>query len=187
MMRYFTPELFMQFNSFDPEEAERADEAWDKAETAYKEQVERIREAWPESVRKLSSLCLHDTDVLSREEQFVLMEPFPEGPGAFRHTYPFWTAIAGVSVRQGDEILTLFYVLADRMKVREAPDGWRFSRLREHWLYDEVDFLCDNHGPFVHRILLSTGVTLEIPFTGVGFHKIPLPLTTGESHGKQSA
>jgi hypothetical protein len=34
-MIYFTPELYMQFNSLDPEEAESADTAWDQAETAY--------------------------------------------------------------------------------------------------------------------------------------------------------
>jgi len=46
-MNYFTPELYQQFNSFDVDAAERADEAWDRAELAYKERLATIRERLP--------------------------------------------------------------------------------------------------------------------------------------------
>src|SRR3954449_5949881 len=68
VMNYFTPQLYQQFNSFDAEEAERADEAWDRAEAAYKERLARIREHMPSAVVKLSELCLHDALVVSRGE-----------------------------------------------------------------------------------------------------------------------
>src|SRR5262249_44883135 len=55
-MRYFTPELYQQFNSFDVDEAERADEGWDRAEAAYKERLARIREHLPSQVVRLSEL-----------------------------------------------------------------------------------------------------------------------------------
>jgi len=42
---------------------------------------------------------------------------------------------------------------------------------QEQWLYDEVDLMNDHRGPFVHRILLSTGITLEIPFVSVIIHR----------------
>ena len=57
-MKYFTPELYQQFNSFDVDEAERADEAWDRAEVAYKERLASIRRQMPSQVVRLSELCL---------------------------------------------------------------------------------------------------------------------------------
>ena len=56
-----------------------------------------------------------------------------------------------------------------------GPEGWRFSKLQEQWLYDEVDMLDDSRGPFIHRILFSTGVTLEIPFVSVIIHRFTVP------------
>src|SRR2546423_184413 len=68
-MKYFTPELYQQFNSLDKEVAERADKAWDHAEIAYRERLAHIREGMPSEVVKLSQLCLHDALVVSREER----------------------------------------------------------------------------------------------------------------------
>jgi hypothetical protein len=61
---------------------------------------------------------------------------------------------------------------------REAPEGWRFSKIQEQWLYDEVDQMDDLRGPFVHRIMLSTGITLEIPFVSVIIHRFTVPAVT---------
>jgi hypothetical protein len=57
-------------------------------------------------------------------------------------------------------------------------EGWRFSKLQEQWLYDEVDMMNDRKGPFVHRILFSTGITLEIPFVSVIIHRFTVPAVT---------
>src|SRR5205085_5943268 len=78
-MKYFTPELYQQFNSFGVDEAERADEAWDRAEAAYKERLASIRNHMPSPVVKLSELCLHDALVVSRVEQAQ-----PNGPYSFQ-------------------------------------------------------------------------------------------------------
>jgi hypothetical protein len=43
----------------------------------------------------------------------------------------------------------------------------------------------DHNGPFIHRILLSTGVTLEIPFVSVIIHRFTVPVVT--KMAKQSA
>ncbi len=177
-MKYFTPELYQQFNSFDVAEAERADEAWDRAETAYKERLASIRPYMPSQVVKLSELCLHDALVVARGEQAQ-----PECPGPY--PFPLWTAVAIVSVTLGDEVVSLIYGLRDHVMLREAPEGWRFSKLQEQWLYDEVDLIGDGQGPFVHRILFSTGVTLEIPFASVIIHRFTLPAAANVA--KQSA
>jgi hypothetical protein len=185
-MKYFTPELYQQFNSFDLDEAERADEAWDRAEAAYKERLARIREQMPSQVVRLSELCLHDALVVARVEQAE-----PAGEFAFINgTHPFplpyvWTAVAIVSVTLGAEVISLIYSLSDHTNTREAPEGWRFSKLQEQWLYDEVDMMNDRGGPFVHRILFSTGITLEIPFVSVIIHRFTVP--TVRKLAKQSA
>jgi hypothetical protein len=185
-MKYFTPELYQQLNSFDVDEAERADEAWDKAEAAYKERLARIREHMPSQVVKLSELCLHDALVVSRVEQAEPAGEFRFFDGPTPSPLPFlWTAVAIVSVTVGEEVISLIYFLSDHTIVKDAPKGWRFSKLQEQWLYDEVDMMNKRRGPFVHCILFSTGVTLEIPFTSVIIHRFTVPVVTKKA--KQSA
>ena len=175
-MKYFTAELYQQFNSFDVVEAERADEAWDRAETAYKERLAQIREQMPSQVVKLSELCLHDALVVARIEQAEPAGGFGASNGT--HLLPpafVWTAVAIVSVTLGEEVISLIYALSDHITTREVPEGWRFSKLQEQWLYDEVDLMNDHRGPFVHRILFSTGISLEIPFVSVIIHRFTVP------------
>jgi hypothetical protein len=140
----------------------------------------------PSQVVKLSELCLHDALVVSRVEQVQ-----PAGECNFfegRYPFPFrglWTAVAIVSLSLGEEVISLIYSLSDSTCTREAPEGWRFSELQEQWLYDEVDIMNDSGGPFVHRILFSTGITLEIPFVSVIIHRFTVPAITKPA--KQSA
>jgi len=178
-MKYFTPELYQQFNSCNADEAEHADEAWDRAEIAYKERLARIRSRMPSQVVRLSELCLHDALVLSRVEQAQ-----PDGPYSLPLPY-LWSAVAIVSVATGEEIVSLIYFLSDHTTTTDAPEGWRFSKLQEQWLYDEVDMMNDRSGPFVHRILFSTGATLEVPFVSVLIHRFTVPVLAKAA--KQSA
>jgi hypothetical protein len=178
-MKYFSPELYQQFNSFDVDEAERADEAWDGAEVAYKERLASIRTHMPSQVVKLSELCLHDALVVSRVE-----EAQPDGPYSFPLPY-LWTAVAIVSVTIGEEVISLVYSLSDHITTIDPPEGWRFSKLQEQWLYDEVDMINDPSGPFIHRILFSTGVILKIPFASAIIHRFRVP--GGTKVARQSA
>jgi hypothetical protein len=175
-MKYFTPELYQQFNSFDVDEAERADDAWDRAEVAYKQRLASIREHMPSQAVALSELCLHDALVVSRTEQANPVGECRLLDGPFPFPLPcLWTAVAIVSVTVGEEVISLIYSLSDHTTARDAPEGWRFSNLQEQWLYDEVDRMDDRKGLFVHRILFSTGVTVEIPFVSVIIHKFTVP------------
>ncbi|HLN26222.1 MAG TPA: hypothetical protein VK395_00600 [Gemmataceae bacterium] len=178
-MKYFTPELYQQFNSFDVNEAERADEAWDCAELRYKERLAIIRTHMPSQVLSLSELCLHDALVVSRVEQEL-----PNGPCS--HPMPYmWSSVAIVSVILGEEVISLIYNLSDHIVTRPAPEDWRFSKVEEQWLYDEVDMVNDQGGLFIHRIMFSTGVTLEIPFLSVMIHRFKVP--SAAKIAKQSA
>jgi hypothetical protein len=181
-MHFFTPELYRKFNSPDDEEADQADAAWEEAIRNYRRRLDEIRERLPSPVGKLAALSLHDAEVLSRVEVIQQGGPFfPAFP--FPFPIPVWSAVAIVTVRQDADLLSLIYCLCDRLRTIEGPADWPFSKEREHWLYDEVDVLSERlHAPFVHRILLSTGVELEIPFTSVVIHQVALP--EAEAGGK---
>ncbi len=175
-MRFFTPQLYQQFNSLDAAEAERANEAWDQAILAYKQQLDSVRDHLPAQIIALSELCLHDAELIKREEIVQASGPviFSEFP--FPVPISVWSAVAVITLRLDGEILSLFYSLWDRVRIHEAPDNWRFSKLKEHWLYDEVQV----HGErrfttFLHSILLSTGVVLDVPFLSVVIHRFSVP------------
>jgi hypothetical protein len=170
-MRYFTRQLYLDFNSPDDAVADRADEAWEVALREYKEYLEGIHDRLPSNVVKLAELNLHDAEILSRAEEIQPGIPFVYLDKLI--PIPFWSAVAIVSVRVGDDILSLIYSLWDHIREQPAPDDWRFSRMGEHWLYAEVDF-SEGRGPFVHRILFSSGVELEIPFSTVVMHRFAM-------------
>jgi hypothetical protein len=165
-MKYFTPELYQRLNSFDLAEAERADEEWNQAEVRYKKRLARIRPELSPTAAKLAELCLHDALVISRSERTELAP-----------------TVSIVSVAVGDEIVSLFYSLGARAAAHEAPTGWRFSKLDEQWLYDEIDVTkaVDSRPMFAHRILFSTGVTMEIPFHVVIIHRFKMPEAVKQS------
>jgi hypothetical protein len=179
-MKYFTPQLYQQFNSFNVDEAEHADEEWDKREVAYKERLNDIKTRMPLQIIKLSQLCLHDAEVLVRTEQFEVIDGTSHIIEPFGFPFPLWTAVATIFVQLGDELVSLIYCLADRVKTTPAPEGWRFSNEQEQWLYDEVDVEMNKRELFVHRILFSTGIVLEIRFVSVVIQKFKLPALTSK-------
>src|SRR5437867_2658966 len=96
VMRFFTPELYLKFNSSNEEEADQADEAWEAAIRAYQLHLDSVRDRMPSPVVRLTELCLHDAEVLACDEKaeplFPLLEPLRTGPT--------WAAVAILSVRQ---------------------------------------------------------------------------------------
>jgi hypothetical protein len=127
-MRFFTPELYQQFNSRNEEEADRADAAWDEAIQAYRRHLDEIRTKFPPQVKKLAELNLHDAEIHSRVEEFQ-----PSGPGIRGELplpLPFWTALAMITVRLDGEIITLIYFLTDHLQVVAAPEDWACSKMR---------------------------------------------------------
>ncbi len=87
VMRYFTPELVVRFNSPDDLEADRADAEWEAAMRAYREHLDGLRARMPKQVERLADLCLHDAEILAWESPiepfFPVFEngslPFPTG------------------------------------------------------------------------------------------------------------
>jgi hypothetical protein len=160
-MKFFTLQLYQQFNSFDDVEAERANEAWEQAIIAYKQQLDSVRDCMSSQLIILSELCLHDAEVLKREEFTDINETM---------------SVAVITLRLNEEIISLFYCLWDHIRVNDAPDNWHGSKFKEYWLYDEVQVYdkC-RFTNFMHSIMLSTGVVLDIPFTSVVIHRFFIP------------
>ena len=76
-------------------------------------------------------------------------------------------------LKRDSQMLLLIYCLWDRVRVQSAPEAWRFSKLREHWLYDEIECIQDRRPLYLHRVLFSTGTSLEIPFITAVVHEFP--------------
>jgi hypothetical protein len=79
-----------------------------------------------------------------------------------------------ITVKQTECVTTLIYMLWDRIRESPATSGWPFSGERPHWLYDELDWAEDGRELLLHRILLSDGRVLEIPFLTVAIHSYSL-------------
>lgn len=169
-MRFFTPDLFIRFNSADDEEADRADEEWEAAIAAYRQHLESIRDQMPSHVGKLATLNLHDAELLDAEQPTEAATT----PGLSK-LFGGWSGLAEMSVRQGNDIFSLVYAVWDGIRRHQPQGPWPFSAQRKHWLYDEVDVASGRPGAFVHRILWSDGTVLEIPFVLILVHSFPLP------------
>ena len=68
-MRFFTPELYVRFNSADDAEADVADAEWESAVAAYRRHLDGLRDRIPMQVRALADLCLHDAELLAVQQE----------------------------------------------------------------------------------------------------------------------
>jgi hypothetical protein len=169
VMRFFTPELFLRYNSDLDEVADAADAEWEAALKAYRAKQEKMRSRMPSQVKKLAGLCLHDAELVGLEEEFHAV-------GGKGNAPPIWSAVASLLLQSGRTLQALVYALADRIERTEPARDWPFARDRRHWLYDEIEDL--EGGGFVHRILFSDGSIVVVPFLAV--HTNGVKLTDAE-------
>ena len=102
-MKFFTPELYIRFNSTDDAEADRADEDWEKAIRDYKKHLAKHSEDMNDRVKDLAeNLCLHDAELLSIQADV----PSSYTPPLF---FPF--PVATISLRDNGNITNLVYFL----------------------------------------------------------------------------
>jgi hypothetical protein len=164
-MKYFTPELYLLYNSADDDEANLADEAWENAIRSYRAELDSSRGLMPSRVVELADTpALHDAELLSLRADF---------PGSVR-TESSLPMASTISLRQDGQIIHLDYLLWDEVVQSPPLASWPFSPARVHWLYDEValEEATPGSGPnparrFWHRILLSDGRSIAIPFVDV--------------------
>jgi hypothetical protein len=153
-MRFFTPDLYIRFNSPDEETADRADEEWEVAVRAYRKHLKGLAGHLPPAAEKLANRPFHDAELLGLRPDIGPPDSSFPGPSA------------AVALEQEGEIITLLYFLREPVRTHPGVGGWRFSKEDVHWLYDELDV--SPRAPFfLHRILFSDGRVVEIPFWGL--------------------
>jgi len=157
-MRFFTPERYVQFNSADDAMADRADAEWEIALRDYRRHLDQIGDRLTSRAADLAELALHDAEVHTWEKE---INPTSNGQ---------WSAVALMTLQCGRCITTFIYTLWDQVRDATSPKDWPFSKKRTHWLYDEIDIQPRRTRSFWHRILLSDGRVLAIPFIDVVVH-----------------
>jgi hypothetical protein len=158
-MKYFKPELYVRYNSRNDAEADHADREWEKAIHAYREHLTKISKKLNDRVKDLAeNICLHDAHLISSQ--------------GFDSDLPLLPHIRTwvISLRSKEKMIVLVYLLWREAGVSTAQNKWPFSKLCTLWLYDEVDFEQDSSFLFWHRILLSNGKVISIPFFDVFVH-----------------
>lgn len=156
-MKYFTPELYVRFNSPDEKEVEDAHEQWERSIELYQDHLQAISRRLTDSVRVLAnSLCLHDAIVLSVTGMPMPLEvvslPVTNGTAS----------LAVLTTRHGPTMACLVYLLAQQPSIHPSATEWPFSKDKLHWLYDEFDVL--PNGIQQHEVLLSDGRAIKFQF-----------------------
>src|SRR5262249_18459556 len=146
--------------------ADRADREWERAIQAYRKHLQTFASKMNDRVKELAeSLRLHDAELLSIQVD--------SSPGRAPRP-PLLPGVATVSVKRAGTIVDLFYPLWEEVGESTIPKDWPFSRLHTHWLYDEIDLAESGRSPrYWHRILLSDGRVISIPFADVIIHSFP--------------
>ena len=168
VMRFFTPDLFVRFNS-DDDVADRASAEWDATRVRYRAHLDAIRDRLPQNVRDLTTVCLHDAELVARSEH-------AHTPRLHQGQPPAWSATEVLSLAtESGVLLSVLYALWDHVREYDAPPVWPFPEARHReWLYEELDVSPQGDGYFVHRILFNDGRVVEIPFADVMMHEVPL-------------
>lgn len=167
-MKYFTPELYVRFNSTDDAEADRADAEWEHAIRQYNQYLREHRGKMPANVRMLAEkCCFHDAALLGWQTHEPRSAP---GSGSRR--------MLTIGLQQDNEMIVLYYFLSNSPKETKRRKSWPFSLESKHWLYDEIavaqeSVSADSEHEFVHRILWSDGSELDIPFADVMVDRYP--------------
>lgn len=168
-MNHFTPRRLLGLNNLDDEQAFlAAQQEWEDALSAYREQLQRIRKKLPKGLRQLiESVYLHDAHVLAMHQDAqnlrITLQP-QSGP---------------------QRLVVLGYDLVEEpiIQTDALPPEARSEPL--DWLYDELA-LDRPEGPrglpepegeptFRHNILLSNGWEVILRFRSA-WAKRPLPI-----------
>ena len=168
-MRFFSRDLYARLNSPREDEVDAATARWEEAVSEYEIYLEAIRGDMPSPVRALADAYLHDAEFLALSEN-VQPAWTPESV-----SFPHGMANAVLLLKQEGLFRTFVYGLSDRVHTHDTPENWPLSKLRKHWLCDEVLMNSDRHRGFLHRILFSDGEVVEIPFLTFNEVRFTLP------------
>lgn len=147
-MRYFTPELYLKFNSADRGVVAKAHDEWEDAIRTYRQRLQEIGINMTTNARTVAeTLCLHDADYLG-----MALLPVPDSG----------KSLAVLLIGQDATRVFLVYLLSEQPLTRQVSVEWPYSKDQVHWLYDEFDV--DKSGLQQHEVLLSNGQILTLRF-----------------------
>jgi hypothetical protein len=136
-VKYFTPDLYVQCNSPDADEADRALSEWQRANKRYLRHYAKIKSQLPESFRFFhDNCCLHDADLFGP----TWMNK-PES-GRCKHV---------ALVAQNINTLQPEYL-----------NTHPFGLGQSIWLYDELNLV--ESGLYSHEIMVSDGRIIRLEF-----------------------
>jgi len=162
-MKYFTPELYLRFNSPDPAVEAVVEEEWEQAITDYRRHLASIAARLPDGLKSFAERdSLHDASFLG-----ITTVPAPQST-------EFLTC---VSLKQDELRVYLLYFSREEPFIDRPRSNWRFSKEEVHWLYDEVDV---SDEALTHEILLSDGRVLAVRFHTFDVVKIPAAIEAAD-------
>lgn len=167
-MQFFTPELYLRFNSKDDDEADHANADWEKAIERYRAHLTQFSRQLPTNAKHLAESSFHDAEWLDADSR-------PEWLPVYSLT-PLFSAFVIVVLRRDQDGTTLVYQLWDDPRTIPPRADWQSGKQRVHWLFDEIDIASSHQEQprFWHRILLSDGRTFVVPFVNVLIKSFPL-------------
>jgi hypothetical protein len=177
-MRFFTPELYLRYNSDDDAVANEANEEWEAALEGYTAHVGRLKNfLLAGGIEELINNCFHDATIFGSNQ--VHVPPFlayssVKEVGYWVHSAVYLPPFSLALTLRG-KVWMLNYSLWAAPRVNQPVQEWPTKKAPVVWLYDELDTVWEGSGLFAHRMLLSTGAVWEIPFTFVSVFGLPLP------------
>ncbi len=165
-MKFFPPQLHVQFNSADNTVALEAHEEWERCVKRYRRHYKKIEPHLPSLLRRFhDEQCLHDADVFAPA---FLPRPFGNGPEVVIVAQQINTLFA-----ESINTLAILQYTITAAPVIEVPLASPvFKGVQPLWLYDEVDLI--NNNEFSHEILISDGRVIKLQFSDFTYHIAPL-------------
>jgi hypothetical protein len=156
-MKYFTPELYLRFNSRDRQVVARAHDEWEEAVTQYRAHLRSIASKLTPPVLELATtLDLHDAALLG-----LTWMPLPVLGSVWGGAAESKSVVV-LTAKKDATVDFLLYVMAAEPVIEEVKERWPYSKEGVHWLYDEYDV--DADGQLRHEILLSNGRLIKLKF-----------------------
>ena len=181
-MKYFTPELYIQFNSADEKEADRAFDLWEKAIEKYQNAVQANRGLFSTGIKEfLEHYNLHDGRLVRKDTSTVesIWRQFPNS---------LMESVYSISLIQNGNVVVLNYILSGDVRTVEPDGNWPFPKSKGGWLYDEIhkEDRAEIGHMWSHHILLSDGTELIVPFLDMFIQKISAKEIEGDLVGAGS-
>jgi hypothetical protein len=150
-MQYLTPELYVEINQAEDDQAEELYQRWEAAGADGRAHLQQIKDKLPPKMQRFcETMCLHDSEVVGIEVS--------GSRGGSR------TPVAIINVRQDNRLIWLVYDLYEEPVISTpvTSDVFVSDTAQRQWLYDEVDVVDESRCR--HQILLNTGEVIDLCF-----------------------